>query len=108
MLLALLAAGAAHTLDPAMVRPGPTPSPCNPALARTATLTRAEARKLGRLPPAALQLTVLKTVEGCGVTVLPTRDANGHYVMIFEGDRMRFRPANTPRSAPEGGRQRDR
>lgn len=107
MLLVLLAAGAVQTVDPAMVK-SPDSERCDPAIARAATLTPAEARKLGRLPPGGLQLAVYKRVGGCGVTVLPTRDANGNHLMLFGGGRRRVGPAHEGTSGRDRRPQRQR
>lgn len=100
MLLVLLAAGAAQTLDPAVVRTPGEHARCNPALARTFTLSPEEARRLGDLPRGFVQLAVLKTVAGCSVTVLPQRDENGRHLML-QGARERLVPTHRPRSTPE-------
>ena len=80
--LILAAMAGAQTIDPAMIRPQPAPS-CNAALARTATFTRAEARRLGDLPNGMIQLAVDKRVAGCSVVVLPTRDETGQHMMLM-------------------------
>ena len=100
MLLVLLAAGAAQTVDPQMVRT-PSPPTCNRELARAAATSPAEARKLGRLPPGVLQLAVDKRVAGCSVTVLPTLDANGDHQMILGHGAPAIRSA-----APSGAQGR--
>ena len=56
---------------------------CNAGLARTATVTSVELRRLGELPPGMLQLAVDKRVEGCSVTVLPRRDETGQHMMLM-------------------------
>ena len=108
MLLALLAAGAVGTLDPAMVKPPATPAHCDRELARAATLTPAEARKLGQLPPGLLQLAVYKRVAGCAVAVLPVRDANGNHVMMLSEQPPQLRHARRAPSDGQRGSKRQR
>lgn len=107
VLLLLLAAGAAQTIDPEMVR-RPVPDNCKPALARAATLAPPEARKLGRLPPGVLQLAVDKRVGGCSVTVLPARDAQGDHLMVLPNFQPRVFPTDARRSGPQARSQRQR
>lgn len=105
MLLILLTAAAAQTLDPGMVRTPDAPARCNPALARTVTLTPAEARKLAELPRGVVQLAVYKTVAGCSVTVLPQRDEHGQHLML-QSDRERLLRTHRRRPAPPSALQR--
>lgn len=107
MLLVLLAAGAAQTIDPGMVRAPGEATRCNPELARTVAITPAEARKLGELPPGLVQLAVNKRVAGCSVTVLPQRDENGQHLMM-RGEPGGLTPTHDARSRGQGRPQRKR
>jgi len=82
MLLVLFMTAAIQATQP--VRVSPVPLECDRVAVRAATLSPSEARKLGELPPGVLQLAVDKRVEGCGVTVLPTKDARGNHIMLFD------------------------
>lgn len=109
MLLALIAAASAQTttIDPGMVRSPPEPGRCDPELARTATISPAEARRLGDLPPGVIQFAVNKRVARCSVTVLPQRDQNGQHLMM-RGVASRLSPAHEGRSRRDAGSQRQR
>ena len=107
MLLALMAAVAAQTLDPGMVRTPAEPARCNPVLAQTALTDPAEVRRLGELPPGFVQLAVNKRVAGCSVTVLPQRDESGQHVML-RGSGPRVTPTHDGRSGRQRGPKRER
>ena len=108
LFLAALAGITPGPSEAAAVRPDGPARNCIVGLARTATVSQVEFRRLGELPPGLLQLAVDKRVAGCSVTVLPTRDETGQHMMLLS---PKPRPYLTPterRSKPQRRLERHR
>ena len=111
LILAALAGALTGAGDTVVVTPPERPGTilwrktCNAGLARTATVSSVELRRLGELPPGMLQLAVDKRVEGCSVTVLPVRDETGQHMMLQSSPgRAHPVPASKPQRRLKGHR----